>query len=168
MVGETSETWFDAIAAVAAGIEGIATGAFGAGTTDLSSIQTDGSPAVQPMIDEELMIAPAAVLAYAGGPVTHSGQWQDQKHQLELSIWVDREPIAASYAMAIGFVAKVLAAFPQHAKAYSLHPALQHVLVMNLGAITPRAWPENSPRQFLVLPVSLEARVAHGVEMRPE
>lgn len=163
-----SVTWFDAIAAVAATINGIVTPAFGAGSTDLTAIQEDGAPAVQPMIDEELMLAPAAVLSYSGAPITHSGQWQDQKHQVDLGIWIDREPIATSYSMAIGFIDKVLAAFPLHAKAFSLHPNLQHVLVMNIGAITPRAWPERSPRQYLVVPVQLEARVAHGVEMRPE
>lgn len=161
----TSETWFDAIAKVASTIEGIRA-VFAGGRTDLSELEEVGT-AVQPMIDEELMEAPAAVLSFGGGPVVLSGQWLDQKWALDLGIWIDREPIGTSYALAVSFIDKVLAAFPPHAKAFELDPRLQHVIPMSIDDIRPRTWPEGSARQFIVLPVTLEARVAHGANVQP-
>lgn len=162
-----SATWFDAIAAVAGTIDGIATSVFAAGTTDLSAV-AGVMQGVQPMTDEELLDAPAAVLAYGGADITPGDGWQDQIHEVELQIWVDRQPIELAFAQAIGFIEKVTNAFPARAKAFGLHEHLQYVLITRFQPIVPRNWPEGSERQFLVLPISLQCRVAVPIRHQPQ
>jgi hypothetical protein len=152
------ETWFDAIAKVASGITGIkATFAGGRGG------QGD---VVQPMIDEELMVAPAAVL-FAGDWTVLAGSWEHQTHDLQLLIWIDRDPIATSYAEAVAFRERAMAVFPPHAKAFEVHPALQSVLVTGGGGIDARRWPEGSEREYLVVPVNLEVELRRAAQYLP-
>lgn len=153
----SSTTWFDAVAKTASEIEGItATFAGGKG----------GQEGVQPMIDEALMQAPAAVLSYGGAPVL-AGQWERQDHELTLTIWVEREPVEESYAACIAFIDRVMDAFPPKAKARNVDDRVQHCLVTAIGAVTPRTWPEGSEHQYLTVPVTLEVRVARAAQYQP-
>lgn len=152
------ENWFDAVAKTASEIEGIvATFAGGQGGQGVD---------VQPMIDEELLQVPAAVLSYGGASIL-AGQWERQDHDLTLTIWVPREPIRESYAAAVAFVDKVMDAFPPKAKARLVDARVQHCIVMSIGAITPRTWPDGSANQFITLPVTLQVRVARAAQYQP-
>lgn len=146
---ELSEVWFDAIAKVAATIEGVqATFAGGRGG------QGDQ---IQPMIDEPLEVTPAVVLGYGGAEVL-AASWEGTKHTIEGAVWIHREPISVGFAEAIAFVERIGAAFPLHAKAFNVESRLQSLILMTIGRITPRTWPEGSDRQFLTLPFTLEAQ----------
>jgi hypothetical protein len=154
---EESEQWFDAMAKTGTEVEGIAS-SFAGGN--------GGQEGVQPMIDEELMQTPAAVWSYGGCDV-NAGQWEQQRHTVEMGIWIDRDPIDTSYRLAIAFIDRVMAAFPPHAKARNAVPRVQSSVITRIGAPVPRTWPEGSERQFIVLPVTFEVRVSGSRNYQP-
>lgn len=157
------EVWTDAIAKIAGNIPGIQA-VFSGGRGEIAS--DPGNPRIQPMIDEELLVTPAAVL-YAGDWEVTAGSWEHQKHELELLIWCDQEPIATSYAEAIAWPERVMSVFPARAKAFEVSPILQSVLVTGGGGIESRVWPEGSDRHFLVRSVSLEVELRRGAQYQP-
>jgi hypothetical protein len=157
------EVWFDSVAKVAADIEGIkAVFAGGRGEIDVAT----GRPRIQPMIDEELLVTPAAVL-FAGDWEVVAGSWEIQKHQVELLIWIEGKPVGTSYADAIAFRGRALDAFPPHAKAYEHLPELSSVLITGGGGIESRVWPEGSERSFLVVPIRLEVELRRARQYLP-
>lgn len=158
-----AEVWFDAVAKVAADIAGVKA-VFAGGRADLDV--AEGRPRIQPMIDEELMVSPAAVL-YAGDWEVVAGSWEKQKHQVQLLIWIEQNPVATSYAEAVAFRQRALEAFPAHAKAYEHLPELSSVLITGGGGIEPRVWPEGSERNFLVVPINLEVEIRRGAQYQP-
>ena len=159
-----AEVWFDAVAKVCADIVGVrAVFAGGRGGIEPAS----GRPVIQPMIDEELMVTPAAVL-YAGDWEVVGSSGQDQvTHELQLLIWIEGQPIGTAYAEAVAFRQRIMAAFPPHMKAYEHVPELQWVKLLGGGGIEARRWPENTERSYLVVPASLEVRVNDSVRYQP-
>jgi hypothetical protein len=150
MPPEDSELWFDAMAKTGTEVEGIKS-SFAGGN--------GGQEGVQPMIDEELMETPAAVWSYGGCEVV-AGQWEAQTHTVEMGIWIPREPIDVAYREAIAFVDRVMAAFPPRAKARLSVPRVQSAVITRIAAPVPRTWPEDSPSQYIVLPVIFEVKVS--------
>lgn len=162
-VPNDAEVWFDAVAKVAATIEGVRA-VFAGGRGDLTT--PDDTPRIQPMIDETLMVSPAAVL-YAGEWEVIPGSWEQQKHQVELTIWLEQHPIGSAYAEAIAFRQRVLDAFPPHAKAYEHLAELSSVLITGGRGIEPRVWPEGSDRNYLTVPVALEVELRRAAQYQP-
>ena len=157
------EVWTDAIAKIAGTIPGIKA-VFSGGRGGLDPV-TD-APRIQPMINEELLVTPAAVL-YAGDFTVLAGSWEHQTHELQLLIWIEQEPIATSYAEAIAWPERVMSVFPARAKAFEVSEELQSVLVTGGGGIEARNWPEGSDRHYLVRSVSLEVELRRGAQYQP-
>lgn len=164
-IGEDSEKWFDAVAGIFTPIPELkATFAGGrwAADSDVEAIQ-----AVQPMIDEELLVTPAAVFGYGGGDVI-TQNWESTKHTVEAAIWVEKNPIATSYAECIAWIDRIRAAVPEHARAFNEDSRLKSVVLMTFGRITPRTWPEGSEREYLTLPFTLEVQLRQATRFKPE
>lgn len=159
------ESIFDAIAKVAGTIPGIRS-VFSGARAGLAP--EPGAPAIQPMIDEELLDenTPAAVL-FAGDGEVIAGSWEKQKHEAQLLIWVAAHPVATAYAEALAFPWRVMEVFPQRAKAFEISELLQSVLVTGWGGIESRRWPEASEREFLVRSVSLELEIRRAAQYQP-
>jgi hypothetical protein len=148
----TSETWFDAIGAIAADIEGIERiYAGGKGGS--------GEPKVVPMA-RELMVAPVLVQGYGGAEIT-PGSWERQEHTLNCAIWIPApaDVIDKAYSLAIEFVGRVIAAYPPRSRAGSIHPDLQSALVTGFDAIDGREWGTGSTRTYVIVPYTIQAIV---------
>lgn len=144
-----TETWFDAVARVAATIEGISGGvAYAAGTGGQGST-------VKP-IPRSLAETPAAVLYYRGGPIANAS-WERIKHRVQLRIYVPRTDLGDAYGLLMKFPRRVLTAFYPRAAA---HGTLAACLPVEFGAVEQEEWPptqDGSGKWYLVLPVELEA-----------
>ena len=164
-VGEQSEVWFDAVAGIFTPIPELkATFAGGRGAEDSSVAAIQD---VQKMIDEELLVTPALVLGYGGAEVITSN-WEGTKHTIEGAVWIEKHPIATSYAECIAWIDRVQQAIPPHAAAYVEDSRLKSVVLMTFGRITPRTWPEGSDRDFLTLPFTLEVQLRQATRHLPE
>jgi hypothetical protein len=110
MAGE-SEVWLDAIARVAATIEGIkAAKAYAGGK--------GGAPAtvVKPLPDV-LQETPAALVVMREGEIL-AGTWERQTHTVELQIYFSREDLGDAYGELTKYPARVGMAFEAHSKAF--------------------------------------------------
>lgn len=158
------ETWTDAIARVAGTIPGVKA-VFGGGRAGLEPLE--GGVRVQPMINEELLVTPAAVL-FVGDFEVEAGSWEKQRHELQLLLWVEAEPMATAYAEAISWPERVLSVFPGNAKVGAVHEHLQSVLVTGGSGIESRSWPEGSERRYLVRAINLEAELRRPAQYLPQ
>jgi len=164
-IAADAEKWFDAVAGVFADMPGLkATFAGGRWAPDSD---VDAINLVQPMIDEELLAAPAAVFGYGGAEVL-TNNWESTKHTIEAAIWIEKHPVATSYAECIAWIDKVRAAVPEHAAAYLQDSRLKSLVLMTFGRITPRTWPEGSDRDYLTLPFTLEVQLRQATRHKPE
>lgn len=164
-MSDATEVWFDAVAKVAAGIEGIkgaiayAAGSGGQGAT------------VRP-IPRNLADTPAAVLYYRGGTPVPGGA-ERIKHRVQLRIYVPRTDLGDSYGLLVSFPRRVLTAYQARAKAFL---EVASVMVVEFGGIESEEWPprvafeaESSGRWFLVLPVELEVvENYHNATFQPQ
>jgi hypothetical protein len=158
------ETWVDAIARVAGTIPGVKA-VFSGGRGGLTV--EDGDPRIQPMIAEELLVTPAAVI-FVGDFEVEAGSWEKQRHDLQVLLWVPADPIATAYAEAISWPERVLSVFPGSAKVGEVHEHLQSVLVTGGSGIESRTWPEGSERRYLVRAINLEAELRRPAQYLPQ
>ena len=138
-----TETWMDQVGRVAAGITGIKK-VYSGGKS--GSAGTSGVVYSLPSVLPE---TPAAVLFYGGGPVT-AANWERNKRNVELAIYVARVKDGDAYALLIPFDERTIAAFAPHAAAYT---SVLSCLVTGIRGIEERDWGD---RTYLVMPIDLE------------
>jgi len=119
------------------------------------------------MIDDALTVTPALVFGYGGAEVI-TNNWEGTKHTVEGAVWVEKHPIATSYAECIAWIDRVRAAVPEHAAAFLQDSRLKSVVLLTFGRITPRTWPEGSSADYLTLPFTLEVQLRQATRYKPE
>ena len=155
-------TILDAIAAVAIDVAGLnndaiysAGGGEIAGVKDIPDNLADGAfPAVVVMGADKAIIP---------------GSWERTTWTVELSVWVpDLPPRGEVYRDLVDLEEPIREAFRTKARAGVADPAVQAVLVTEVGRINGRQWVrgDNQP-WFLVLPFSLQVTVNRAVTYRP-
>jgi len=145
-----TETWFDAVARVAATVEGIKGAvAYAAGTGGQGS-------AVKP-IPRSLSETPAAVLYYRGTGAIRQSNAQRIEHLVQLRIYVPRSDLGDAYGLLMRFPRRVLDALEARTKAFG---NIEAVTVLSFGAVEQEEWPptqDGTGKWYLVLPAELQA-----------
>lgn len=151
MADNDTAVWFDAVAKVAATIEGIKGGIAYAAATG-------GQGASVRPIPRSLSDTPAAILYYRGGTPFMTGA-EKVKHRVQLRIYVPRTDLGDAYGLLMTYPRKVLTAIYPRMKAFGV---LESLSVLEFGGVETEAWPsrpdsDTPATYYLVLPVELEA-----------
>lgn len=149
--------WFDALGKIALNIEG------------LKEVHAGGKAAQDPRVlpmTNSLEATPAAVFGLGPASIL-AATWQRWTFDVGMSIWIERDAIEDSYALAIAMHDRVDPAFRAHAQAFLADTALQSVVVTGHDGILGSEWPRNSNRWYLVMPWHLEVKVNRAVTYTP-
>lgn len=111
---------------------------------------------------------PAAVVIGAEKAII-AGSWERTTWTVEASIWVPNvTPRGEVYRNLVDLEEPVRAAFRAHDRAGASDPAVQAVLITEVGRVGGRQWqPGEQLPWYLVLPFSLQVTVNRAVTYRP-
>lgn len=112
-----------------------------------------------------------AVVVMSGEKSIIAGSWERTTWTVEASVWLPNDPLTsrgAAYRALIDLEEPIRAAFRAHDRAGAADPAVQAVLITEVGRVGHRQWQPGETRPwYLVLPFSLQVTVNRAVTYRP-
>lgn len=107
---------------------------------------------------------PATVVLGGDRSIT-AGSWERERWAVEAGVWVpDQAPRAEAYRTLLDLASPVRAAFRASDRAQAADPAVQAVLITEIGAVVGRQWQRGEGSAwYLVLPFTFEVTVNRAV-----